>query len=235
MTTATAPAGSSTRPMNVFARLVGVITSPKATFENVIAHPKALGILVVICLISAVTLGWFFSTQIGRDAWLNSMIERGGAQMTDQQIAAMEKMAPWVGYFAIGQAVIGVPIFMVLIAGLLYAIFNAAMGGTATFKQVFAVVVHSWVIPAVSQLFTLPLAYAKGELKSSTSLGVLLPMIDDATFLGKFLGAIDFFLIWALVVLAIGLGVLYRRKTQSIATILFVIYAVIALAIASFT
>ena len=146
--------------MNVFARLVGVITSPKATFENVIAHPKALGILVVICLISAVTLGWFFSTQIGRDAWLNSMIERGGAQMTDQQIAAMEKMAPWVGYFAIGQAVIGVPIFMVLIAGLLYAIFNAAMGGTATFKQVFAVVVHSWVIPAVSQLFTLPLAYA---------------------------------------------------------------------------
>jgi hypothetical protein len=221
--------------MNVFARLVGVITSPKATFENVIAHPKALGILVVICLISAVTLGWFFSTQIGRDAWLNSMIERGGAQMTDQQIAAMEKMAPWVGYFAIGQAVIGVPIFMVLIAGLLYAIFNAAMGGTATFKQVFAVVVHSWVIPAVSQLFTLPLAYAKGELKSSTSLGVLLPMIDDATFLGKFLGAIDFFLIWALVVLAIGLGVLYRRKTQSIATILFVIYGVIALAIASFT
>lgn len=221
--------------MNVFARLVGVITSPKATFENVIAHPKALGILVIICLISAVTLGWFFSTQIGRDAWLNSMIERGGPQMTDQQISAMEKMLPFVGYFAIGQALIGVPIFMVLIAGLLYAIFNAAMGGTATFKQVFAVVVHSWVIPAVSQLFTLPLAYAKGELKSSTSLGVLLPMIDDSTFLGKFIGAIDFFMIWALIVLAIGLAVLYRRKTQSIATILFVIYAVIALAIASFT
>jgi hypothetical protein len=221
--------------MNVFARLVGVITSPKATFESVIAHPKALGILVIICLISAVTLGWFFSTQIGQDAWLNSMIERGGAQMTDQQIAGMEKMAPWVGYFAIGQAVIGVPIFMVLIAGLLYAIFNAAMGGTATFKQVFAVVVHSWVIPALSQLFTLPLAYAKGELKSSTSLGVLLPMIDDSTFLGKFIGAIDFFMIWALIVLAIGLAVLYRRKTQSIATILFVIYGVIALAIAALT
>lgn len=221
--------------MNVLARLIGVITSPKATFESVIAHPKALGILVIICLISAVTLGWFFSTQIGRDAWLNSMIERGGPQMTDQQISAMEKMLPFVGYFAIGQALIGVPIFMVLIAGLLYAIFNAAMGGTATFKQVFAVVVHSWVIPAVSQLFTLPLAYAKGELKSSTSLGVLLPMIDDSTFLGKFIGAIDFFMIWALIVLAIGLAVLYRRKTQSIATILFVIYGVIALAIAALT
>ena len=221
--------------MNVFARLAGVITSPKATFHNVVAHPKALGIILIICLLSAVTLGWFFSTQIGRDAWLNSMIERGGAQLNDQQIAAFEKMAPFVGYFAIAQALIGVPIIMVLIAGLLYAIFNAAMGGTATFKQVFAVVAHAWVIPAVSQLFTLPLAYAKGELKSSTSLGVLLPMIDDSTFLGKFLSAIDFFMIWALIVLAIGLAVLYRRKTQSIATILFVIYGVIAIAIAALT
>ena len=221
--------------MNLFARIAGVITSPKATFQSVVAHPKALGVIVIICLLSAVTLGWFFSTQIGRDAWLNSMIERGGAQMNDQQIAAMEKMAPYVGYFAIGQALIGVPIFMVLIAGLLYAIFNAAMGGTATFKQVFTVVAHAWVIPALSQLFTLPLAYAKGELKSSTSLGVLLPMIDDATFLGKFIGAIDFFLIWGLIVMAIGLGVLYRRKTQSIATTLFVIYGVIALAIAALT
>ena len=221
--------------MNVFARLAGVITSPKATFHNVVAHPKALGIILIICLLSAVTLGWFFSTQIGRDAWLNSMLERGGAQLNDQQIAAFEKMAPFVGYFAIAQALIGVPIIMVLIAGLLYAIFNAAMGGTATFKQVFAVVAHAWVIPAVSQLFTLPLAYAKGELKSSTSLGVLLPMIDDSTFLGKFLSAIDFFMIWALIVLAIGLAVLYRRKTQSIATILFVIYGVVAIAIAALT
>jgi hypothetical protein len=235
MTTATAPAASSTGPMNVFARLVGIITSPKATFHNVVAHPRALGIVAIICLLSAICLGWFFSTQVGRDAWLNSMIERGGAQMTDQQVAAMERMAPYVGYFAIGQALIGVPIFMVLIAGLLYAVFNAAMGGTATFKQVFAVVAHAWVIPAVSQLFTLPLAYAKGEMTSSTSLGVLLPMIDDATFLGKFIGAIDFFLIWGLVVLAIGLAVLYRRKTQSIATTLFVIYGVIALAIAALT
>jgi hypothetical protein len=221
--------------MNVFARFAGVITSPKATFQSVVAHPRVLGILAIICVISAISLGWFFSTQVGQDAWLNSMIERGGPQMNDQQIAAMEKMAPMVGYFAIGQALIGVPIIMVLIAGLLYAIFNAAMGGTATFKQVFAVVAHAWVIPAASALFTLPLAYAKGSMTSSTSLAVLLPMIEDSSFLGKFLGAIDFFMIWTVIVLAIGLAVLYRRKTQSIATTLFVIYGVIALAIAALT
>jgi hypothetical protein len=44
---------------------------------------------------------------------------------------------------------------------------------------------------------------------------------------------IDLFLIWQLFVLAIGLGVLYRRRTQPIAIALFVVYAVIATGIAA--
>lgn len=221
--------------MNVFARFIGIITSPKATFQNVVAHPRALGIIIAVCAISAAAQGWYFSTQTGRDAWLNMMVERGGADMTDQQIATFERMAPYVGYLAVGQSVLMVPLILLVLAGLLYAVFNAAMGGTATFKQVFAVVAHSWVILAVSQLFTLPLAYAKGELTSATNLGVLLPMIDDKSFIGKFVGTIDVFLIWMVIVLAIGLAVLYRRKTQPIAIGLFILYGVIALAVAAFT
>ncbi len=57
-------------------------------------------------------------------------------------------------------------------------------------------------------------------------------MLDDSSFLAKLLGAIDIFIIWQLVVLAIGLAVLYRRRTQPIATSLFVLYAVIAVIIA---
>jgi hypothetical protein len=52
--------------------------------------------------------------------------------------------------------------------------------------------------------------------------------------MGKLAGTIDIFIIWWLVVLAIGLAVLYRRKTQPIATTLFGIYAVIAVGIAFF-
>ena len=42
----------------------------------------------------------------------------------------------------------------------------------------------------------------------------------------------DVFLIWYIIVLAIGLGVLYRRRTQPIAISLLVFYAVIAVIIA---
>ena len=37
----------------------------------------------------------------------------------------------------------GTPLFLAVISGILFAVFNAALGGDATFKQVFAVVVHT--------------------------------------------------------------------------------------------
>ena len=217
--------------MNVFARFFGVIFSPRQTFENVVAHPRVLGMLALICVISAVLLGAFFATSIGRDAWLEAATASRG-EIPPEQMAMMETMASYAGIFAVVQALIGVPFIILIVSGVMFVIFNVGMGGNATFKQVFAVVTHSWVILAVSQLFTLPLSYFRGSLSSATNVGVLLPMIDESSFLGHFLGTIDFFMIWACIVLAIGLAVLYRRKTQSIAMSLFVLYGVIALIIA---
>jgi hypothetical protein len=83
-------------------------------------------------------------------------------------------------------------------------------------------------------MFTAPINFARGTMSSSAAnLGALLPMIDEKTFLGRLLGTVDLFIIWWLFVLAIGLAVLYRRRTQPIAITLFVVYGVIALCIAA--
>ena len=58
-------------------------------------------------------------------------------------------------------------------------------------------------------------------------------MVEEDSFIGRLMGAIDIFLIWWIVVLAIGLGVLYRRRTQPIAASLLVVYGIIALCIAA--
>ncbi len=50
-----------------------------------------------------------------------------------------------------------------------------------------------------------------------------------------FSGTIDLFLVWWVIVLAIGLGVLFRRSTRTIALTLFGIYLIIALAVAGVT
>jgi hypothetical protein len=95
------------------------------------------------------------------------------------------------------------------------------------------VLVHASVISALGQLFTGPINYFRGAVTSATSLGALMPVFDEKSFMGKLAGTIDIFIIWWVLVIAIGLAVLYRRKTQPIAIALFGLYAVIALAIAA--
>jgi len=152
--------------------------------------------------------------------------------MSDQQYAGMSRMAPYVGYLAVVQMLVVLPIVYLVTSGILYLIFTIMSGGTASFKQLFAVVVHTGPIGVLAQLFTVPMNFAQGSMASKTNLAVFLPAMEG-TFVGRLLGTIDLFLIWQFVVLAIGLGVLYRRRTQPIAIGLFVVYGVIALTIAA--
>jgi len=66
------------------------------------------------------------------------------------------------------------------------------------------------------------------------NLGALLPMLPEKSFGANLLGTIDLFLVWYFIVLAIGLAVLYRRRTQPIAISLLSFYAVIAIVVALF-
>ena len=54
------------------------------------------------------------------------------------------------------------------------------MGGNATFKQVFTVVVHAGADLGCSRSSSpVPLNYVRGTMTSATNLSVLLPMLDE--------------------------------------------------------
>jgi hypothetical protein len=233
MANTSVPTGASPAPKSLVARFIGIITAPRATYESVVAHPKWFGMLATVAVGLALLIGGFLLTKVGQEAWLDAAMNSPfSGQVSDQQIQGMEKMAPFIGYITVAYMLVVMPIFMVIISGILYAIFNAAMGGNATFKQVFTVAVHAGPVGVLSQLFTVPLNYFRGTMTSATTLAVLLPMLDDKSFLAKLLGMIDLFLIWQLIVLSMGLAVLYRRRTQPIATALLVVYAIIAVIVA---
>src|SRR5262249_18287659 len=126
------------------------------------------------------------------------------------------------------------PIAQLILAGILFAIFNAGLGGEARFKQVWAILAHAGVIFALSSVFSGTMNYFRGSIDSMGNLGSLVPMLPEKSFVANFLGAIDVFIIWWLIVVAIGLAVLYRRRTQPIAITLMSVYGVIAIAIALF-
>ena len=225
--TAVAP-GAEPAPMSLPARFVGVITSPRATFEAIVRHPAWLGMLAFVTLAMALLIGGYLSTSVGQSAWLDA----AAAGVPDAQYRSMERIAQWAGYMAAGQMLIMIPLVTVITAGILYATFSA-LGGDAAFRQVMAVVTHASAVSVLGQLFTVPLNYARGAMSSATNLAVFFPMVDDKSFAGRLLAMTDLFIVWYLLVLAIGLGVLYRRRTRPIAFTLYGIYAVVVLVAAA--
>jgi hypothetical protein len=232
------PLPSTARPgLRLPARVWGILTSPRETFADVAARPRWFGMMAVVLIVTAICTGWFFSTQIGQTAWLDQVVEqakKAGQEMPEAQWATMQKMASYMGLIYAASTLLIAPIIWLAVSGLLFVVFNVAMGGTATFKQLFAVFVHSTAITVVQQVFVTPMNYVRETLSSATNLAVFLPMLDEGSFLAKFLGTIDLFLIWWIVVLSIGLGVLFKRRTGPIAAGLFVVYGVIAVIVAAF-
>jgi hypothetical protein len=185
------------------------------------------------------------STAVGRQAMLDKA-EQGMKMFAawipaDQMAQQQEKLSQtylegsiWrVAGWPVASIIVVTPIIAAIYAGLLFFVFKVLLAGEGTFKQVYAVVVHSWVITGLAAVFLTPLNYVRESMDSATTLRVFLPMLDDNGFVASLLGSIDLFRIWWVVVLSIGLGVLYKRKTASIAVSLFAVYAVIALGYAT--
>lgn len=234
MTTADADA-DFVREKNLASRIAGVVFSPRSTYAAVAAFPKSLGVLAFVILLSTTAMFAFLSSDAGRTALLAEQAARTRAMnrpMTEEQLAQMRAFAPVAGYVIAGAQVIFTPVLAAVFAGLGLAIFSM-LGGQASFAQNFAIVSHSFVLSVLQVLFTIPLSIMSHALSGTTSLSIFAPMLDEASFQYRLLGNIDLFRIWWLISLAIGFGVLYRRRTAPIAVTFLFIYLAIAAGIAA--
>jgi hypothetical protein len=237
MTTTAPAAGPAPAPKNLIARFVGIIVSPKETFQTLVPAPRWFAMLALSTVLVAVFTTLPLTTPAGKQAALEQQVQQRqafGLQTSDEAYAQMERMQRVMPYIAGGGVLVVSPIIVAIFAGILFAIFNAALGGEASFKQVVSIVVHAGVISTASAVLSGAVNYFSGRVGSVTNVGALLPMLPEKSFLANLLGAVDVFLIWWIVVLAIGLGVLYKRRTQPIAISLLAVYAVITLGIAAF-
>jgi hypothetical protein len=223
--------------MGLVSRFIGIITSPKATYQAVVAHPRWFGMLALTTVIVTLATVMPLTTQAGQEAALEqqvSQMEAFGLKISDAQYEEMRGRT-WMAPYTTGAGIlVFAPVMAVIVSGVLFVVFNVVMGGGATFKQMFSVVVHAGAISALSSIFTGLINLASGTMRSSAAnLGLVLPIADEGTFVSRLLGAIDLFVIWWLLVMAMGLAVLYRRRTQPIAVSLLVVYALIAVCIAA--
>jgi hypothetical protein len=213
--------------------MIGVLLSPRETFAAVAARPRWLGVMAITLVISAACQYIVFSSPAVQE----SMIEQAtrNPNMSDQQIAATEQFIPILArVIPVATLILG-PVFSAVVSGILLLIFSTLMGGSATFRQVWAVVAHSGVVSMLSAILSAALvllgAPASGGAPPGANLAIFVPMLEETSFVTRFLASIDLILVWWIIALSIGLGVLYKRRTGGIATTLLFLYVLYALVV----
>jgi hypothetical protein len=215
-------------------RLAGMIRSPRATLANAVNRPRSLGLAMLIIAVAATCSVGFLMTEVGRLAALDQAVrqfESLGVTVTDKRYTELRQLQAYRPLISAATIIIGWPM-MWMIAAFTFRSIGNRFHPRVTFAQTLTVVVHASSILAVRAVVTAPLNYARESLGGSTSAGVLLPVFGDTTFAARLLGAVDLFLVWWVILIAMGLGILYRTRTLPIARWLLGAYAAGAAALA---
>jgi len=228
-------------PLPLLSRIIGVITSPRATFQNIVAAPRPFAVMFIVATVIGLASIAPQFTEKGRAATIETQIsamERFGATVTPEIRERLEERSKNVPLRFLGLVgtYIFLPVMALVFAAIYWVAFNVVLGGTAAYKQVLAIITHSQVVGAIGILAGLPIIMSTGKMTMAGpfNLGALAPMLEEGSKIATWLGSISIFTLWALVLTSIGLAVLYKRNSRNIAITLIAIYLLIMFGVATF-
>jgi hypothetical protein len=224
---ATVPAsvpGASFEPqasISPLGRIIGVLFSPKATFEDIARKPgwvlpvllsTVMGILVTAALNQRVDWRDVISQQIEKSPRASNL----SAEQKQQQIELGSKISANIVY-AVG--VVGSILFALVVGAVMMLAYNLLGGAGASFSQSFGIAAHTLVTGLVSTpifllvLFLKPKGTIDPENPVVTNLAAFLPD-ESAKWLVALCKSIDIFTLWTLVLLAIGFAAVNPKKLR---------------------
>jgi hypothetical protein len=220
-----------TPPVSLPARIAGVIRRPRITFEALRLVPRFADVLLLTFLVNAALSTALLQTRVGRlallDQWERTAVAFG-QEISDEQYASMRAATSQSTAYALASTFAGGPLLTVSIAGLLYAGFRLSAGRKTTYRQVLAVVAHAGVILMLRQVVATPIVYARETLASPVTLSLFFTVLDEASPVARFLAAVDLFVVWWAIAIAIGMSVLYERPARRLALVFVAFYALLA-------
>lgn len=194
-----------------------------------------------LAIVTALVAGVVASTDIGRlallDQWERTALAFG-AEIDEGRYDALRAWSRDFGpLYAVGATVARGPVLSLLLATLITWLCRARLAttlgaGQPRFHTVMAVVVHAGVVLALRDVLTAVVSYLRESSTSPGQLSLWLPALDAASLAGRMLGALDLFVVWWLVVLAIGVGLLLQRSARPLAYAFVGLYLGVAVALA---
>jgi hypothetical protein len=191
--------------------------------------------VMVLLAITAGGQALLFQTEVGQtalvDQWERTALAFGQS-VDDARYAELQALSQRGSLFGVAMAVAVGPVLTMVLAGLIFLVFRPSAGRSVSFSQVLAVTAHASVILAIREVLSVPVSVMREATGGATSLGLWFPGLDTASFAGRFIGALDVFVLWWVVLMAIGVGVLYRREARRLAAAFLGVYGGVALLIA---
>ena len=189
----------------------------------------------MLAAVTAVSQAALFQTEVGQvalvDQWERTALALG-QDVDDARYAELQSLSRSGPLYGVATALASGPVLTMALATVIFLVFRPRNGRTVSFSQVLAVVAHASVVLAVRQLVSVPVSFAREATGGATSLGLWFPALDAASFAGRFVSALDVFVIWWVVLVGLGVGILYERPARSLSAAFLGVYAGLALLVA---
>jgi hypothetical protein len=230
------PASTLPHSKSFFAPILGVLYAPRTAFHVVASTARWKGVLSFTFVMTAIASAMVLETEVGRYAlldWWEQTALTFGQQIDDRQYAALAMASEQGWLHAVASALVTGPVLTVGLSACLGVAFRNSTTPPVRYQQVLTVVAHAGVILAVRQMVTATSIYLRDTLASPLTLGALFSGLDEISPAAQILGALDLFVLWWIIVLAVGTSVLYQRPAPRLAVAFLGTYVAIAAIIAA--
>jgi Yip1 domain len=215
------PAAAPQASISPFGRIIGVLFSPKATFEDIARKPSwilpvlistILGIAATVALNQRVNWREYIGQQIEK----NPRASQLSAEQKEKQIDISAKVTTYIVYCV---GVVGSVLFAVVVGAAMMLAYNILAGAGASFSQALGIAAHTLMVGIVNTpIFLLVLLLRQPgtvdpDNPVATNLGAFLPE-ETAKWVVSLCKSIDIFTIWTLVLIAIGFAAVNPRKLK---------------------
>jgi len=230
--------------VNSFGRILGVLFSPKATFESIARRPTWFTPIVVLTVLSLIVIG-LFGHRVGWRSFFEKQMQNNSRlqQMTpEQQEQALQMQVRYGPPFVYAIGAVSPAIVVLIEAAVLLGLFNGLAGAALNFKTSLAVVAYAASPSVIRGLLGILVVLLKDpatiDLQNLVaSNGTIFLSNDAAKWLVALMRSIDVFTLWPLILMAIGYHCAAPKKLSTGAAFawIFAVYLVIVLAAVGLT
>jgi hypothetical protein len=228
---------------NSFGRFVGVIFSPKSTFQSIARRPTWLVPVILLCLVQCVVVA-VYGQRVGWRGMLEKQLVNNSQFQQLNPEAQQERITSIMGYvsrIAYAEVIIGPFVGAFALAGIFWLIFNMGAGAKIGYRVSLAVTSFSFVPTILASLLGVLIIYLKDpstvDLQHLVASNAGAFLYSDAPkALAAALRAVDIFIFWEMFLLAVGFSAAAPKKlsTGSAFAWLVGLWAVIVMCVAGF-